>query len=133
MRMVLRMIKKMCAVLICACLCFFAFVGCNDNSDSEIVGKWVPATANINGETVQYSDLDLEDGSFYFEFKSNGSFSASIAGIHESGEYVFNDTSVDLILDDETQKMTYDNGSLTYAVDYGNQQTSFTFVKQVNN
>ena len=52
------MVKTACsAALLTLCLVFglMLFSGCGDNAqNNEIVGKWVPATATINGETVQF-------------------------------------------------------------------------------
>ena len=51
------MVKTACsAALLTLCLVFglMLFSGCGDNAqNNEIVGKWVPATATINGETVE--------------------------------------------------------------------------------
>ena len=108
----------------------FLLSGCGDKSENEVLkGKWIPISAVINGESVQYSELELEDGYFQFNFKGNGSCTATLAGIEYSGSYVFSGTSVDAVLNGNNEKLSYEAArqTLTYSYD---STTSFTFIKE---
>ena len=86
--------------------------------------------ANINGETIQFSELDVEEGSFQFTFENNGRCTLILAGIENHGSYVFNKTSVDISYGGKTEKLLYDQGILTLNFYYNNETTSFMFSKQ---
>ena len=89
-------IKRTLPVFLSLFAVIFLFSGCGDKSENEVLkGKWVPVSAVIDGETVQYSELELKDGYFEFNFKGNGSCTATLAGIEYKGSYVFSGTSVD--------------------------------------
>jgi hypothetical protein len=69
-------IKRTSLVFLSLFAVIFLLSGCGDKSENEVLkGKWVPISAVINGETVQYSELDLKNGYFEFNFKGNGSCS----------------------------------------------------------
>ncbi len=123
------MIKKTAAIILCAFFMIIMFNGCGADKNSEIVGKWVPTTASLNGSTVQYRELGIDEDQFSFTFESDGKCSATLAGIEGEGTYVFNETSVDVVINDETQRLNYDNGNLTLTLNYDNNTTSFTFTK----
>ena len=75
-------IKRTSLVFLSLFAVIFLLSGCGDKSENEVLkGKWVPISAVINGETVQYSELDLKNGYFEFNFKGNGSCTATLAGI----------------------------------------------------
>lgn len=124
-------IKKIAVILSVTILSMCVFVGCSDNKNSEIVGKWIPTTASLNGETVQYSYLGLEDDYFGFTFDSNGKCTATLTGITGEGTYIFNDTSVDVTINNEVQKLDYSNGTLTLTLNYNNDTTTFSFIKEI--
>ena len=94
-------------------------------------GKWVPVSAVIDGETVQYSELELKDGYFEFNFKGNGNCTATLAGIEYKGSYVFSGTSVDATLNGNSEKLSYEATRQTLTYSYDNT-TSFTFIKDQN-
>ncbi|MEE1016482.1 hypothetical protein [Ruminococcus sp. JL13D9] len=127
------MVKTACsAALLTLCLVFglMLFSGCGDNAqNNEIVGKWVPATATINGETVQFGELNTDSDKFGFVFESNGSCEITIAGTKNSGTYTFNETSVDVEYGGKSEKLRYSDGMLTLNFNYNNETTSFVFTK----
>lgn len=125
------LIKKAAAFTMAATLLVCIFSGCGSGKDnSQIVGKWTPTTASLNGETVKYSSLGLDESEFGFTFKDNGKCTATLASVTGEGTYTFNGTSVDIEINKETKKLNYDNGSLTLTLDYDNDTTTFTFTKQ---
>ena len=108
----------------------FTLSGCGENETNQVlVGKWTPTSAVLNGESVKYSELNLEEGYFQFEFSADNTCSATIAGIDYSGTYTFVETSVDTVLAGNHEKLIYEKvqGTLTYNYD---NSTSFTFIKQ---
>lgn len=126
-------IKRFISALIIALIFTFSLTGCSNNKNSEIVGNWIPTTASLNGETVQYSYLGLDDNYFGFSFKANGTCTATLAGITGKGTYIFNGTSVDVTIDqEEPKKLTYDNGTLTLKLNYDDDVTTFSFIKTKN-
>lgn len=117
-------------LLLIVTLLMFTLVGCGDNENNKvIVGKWIPTSAVLKGESVKYSELDLADGYFQFEFFANGSCSATIAGIEYDGSYTFNETSVVATLNGVEERLVYEKlqETLTYNFDNTN---SFTFIKE---
>ena len=100
-------IKRTSLVFLSLFAVIFLLSGCGDKSENEVLkGKWVPISAVINGETVQYSELDLKNGYFEFNFKGNGSCTATLAGIEYKGSYVFSGTSVDATLNGNSEKLS---------------------------
>mgnify|MGYP007005514562 FL=1 len=125
-------IKRTLPVFLSLFAVIFLFSGCGDKSENEVLkGKWVPVSAVINGETVQYSELELKDGYFEFNFKGNGSCTATLAGIEYKGSYVFSGTSVDATLNGNSEKLSYETARQTLTYSYDNT-TSFTFIKDQN-
>lgn len=123
-------IKRTSLVFLSLFAVIFLLSGCGDKSENEVLkGKWVPISAVINGETVQYSELDLENGYFEFNFKGNGSCTATLAGIEYKGSYVFSGTSVDATLNGNSEKLSYESARQTLTYSYDNT-TSFTFMKE---
>lgn len=123
------MIKKTAALLFCALFLIILLTACGDENNSEITGEWIPTTATLDGTTVQYSSLGIDDDQFFFTFSADGKCTASLAGIVGEGTYIFNDTSVDIEINNEVQKLTYENGTLTLTLDYENNPMSLTFTK----
>ncbi|MEE0913065.1 MAG: hypothetical protein U0L76_00565 [Ruminococcus sp.] len=121
--------KKHTLFIICVLLAVFAFSGCGENKNSQLVGEWVPSTACINGETVKYEELELEENKFSLVFEENGNCRLTLAGVTHETTYTFNDTSVDIELNGESHKLTYENSTLTFTFDYGTEVTTFTFKK----
>lgn len=116
------------AIIIC-CL-FLLISGCSkSNNNADIVGNWVPTTASLNGQSVNYSDLGLQDDYFGFTFNDDGSCNATLAGVKGNGKYTFNNTSVDVTINNESRKLTYEKGTLTLTLDFDGNSTQFTFVK----
>lgn len=123
-------IKRTSLVFLSLFAVIFLLSGCGDKSENEVLkGKWVPISAVINGETVQYSELDLKSGYFEFNFKGNGSCTATLAGIEYKGSYVFSGTSVDATLNGNSEKLSYESARQTLTYSYDNT-TSFTFMKE---
>lgn len=123
-------IKRTSLVFLSLFAVIFLLSGCGDKSKNEVLkGKWVPISAVINGETVQYSELDLKNGYFEFNFKGNGSCTATLAGIEYKGSYVFSGTSVDATLNGNSEKLSYESARQTLTYSYDNT-TSFTFMKE---
>ena len=123
------MIKKTLA-LFCSIICIFTvFVGCGNDKNAEIVGEWVPVTATLNGTTVQYSELGLEGNQFGLIFYNNGTCISTLAGISNEGTYTFNETSIDLIVNEDHHKLNYEKGTITFSLDYFSNSMSLTFTK----
>lgn len=123
-------IKRPLPVVLSLFAVILLLCGCGDKSENEALkGKWVPVSAVINGESVQYSELELEDGYFEFNFKGDGSCTATLAGIDYSGKYVFSGTSVDATLNGNNEKLSYEATRQTLTYSYDNT-TSFTFIKE---
>lgn len=118
--------------VICNVFIILAFTGCSANDNSAVVGKWIPVSATVNGKTIQYSELDADQSQFILEFTSDGKCNATLGGIESSGTYVFNNTSVDVVLDGKEEKLKYDNGDLTMNFNYDNASTSITFTRLAN-
>lgn len=123
------MLKKGFVLLFVIVTMALMMSGCGDNYNSEIAGKWIPTSANLNGKSVKYSDLNLEDGYFSLEFSESGHCRATIAGVEGEGDYTFNNTSVDIKIDGEEYKIDYSNNTLTLSLNYGGTKSSFGFVK----
>ena len=105
--------------------------GCGENERNKaIAGEWIPATATINGETVNFSDLNTDSDKFGFVFEANGNCEITIAGTKNRGKYTFNDTSVDVDYGGKTEKLLYSDGMLTLNFNYNNETTSFMFTKK---
>ena len=123
--------KALCAAAALMIMLTLLFAsGCGENKNSEIVGEWVPATANINGETIKFSELNTDNNNFGFVFEENGSCEVTIAGTKNNGSYVFNDTSVDIEYGGKTERLAYSDGMLTLYFNYNNESTSFMFTKK---
>lgn len=123
------MIKKIAAFLILFTAVLMLFAGCSSDNNSAIVGTWEATSASINGETVQFSELETENKEFRFVFESGGKCTATLAGVSTKGTYVFNETSVDIAYDGNSEKLLYDDGVLTMNLYYNNETTSFMFTK----
>lgn len=123
------MIKKISALLFCVLFSLIILAGCGKSDNSAIAGEWVPTTASFDGETVQYNELGIEEDQFGFTFTSDGKCTATLAGVTGEGTYVFNETSVDVNINDKTQKLDYENNTLTLTLDYGSSIATFTFTK----
>lgn len=124
------MTKKVAIIL----SCFFTFslflIGCGNNTNNEIIGEWVPSTATINGTNVHYSSLGLDDDQFYLTFDSNGTCTVILTGITYNCTYTFNDTSIDIIINNEEHKLGYEAGIITYSLDYENNPMQICFTKK---
>ena len=124
------MIKKIAGALCCVLIMLVIFTGCGENTNTEIVGKWVPTTATLNGETVKYSELGIDESQFCFVFESNGKCTATLAGISGNGTYNYHNTSVDVEINNDTKKLDYDGSTLTLNLDYDGNSTSIAFIKE---
>ena len=124
------MIKKIAGALCCVLIMLVIFTGCGENTNTEIVGKWVPTTATLNGETVKYSELGIDESQFCFVFESNGKCTATLAGISGEGTYIYHDTSIDVNINNDTKKLDYDGSTLTLNLDYDGNSTSIAFIKE---
>lgn len=122
--------RKTVALLFSFIIIAMIFTGCsNNNKNSEIAGDWVPTTASFNGETVQYAELGIEQDQFGFTFTEDGKCTATLAGITGKGTYVFNETSVDVVINEKPHKLDYKNGTLVLTLDYDDSPATFTFTK----
>lgn len=121
--------KKAVSILICVLSAIIILSGCGANENTEIVGDWVPTTATLNGSTIKYDELGIEQDKFGFTFTDNGKCIATLAGVTDESSYTFNGTSVDIEINGEKYKLNYDNGNLTLSLNYGGENTSFTFTK----
>ena len=118
------------ALILSLVVLVFSLSGCgNDEENNDIAGKWIPTSAVLNGESVKYSELGLEEGYFQFEFFANGNCTATLAGIDYDGTYTCNETSVIATLGGVEERLVYEKtqGALTYYFDH---TTSFTFAKE---
>ena len=122
------MIRKY-AFFICTLFAVLMLSGCGENKNTQLVGEWTPATVSINGETIKYTELELEEKEFKLIFDANGNCHLTLAGVTHETTYTFNDTSVDIELNGESHKLTYENSTLTFTFDYGTEVTTFTFKK----
>lgn len=110
----------------------FMFSACGDNPNTEIVGKWIPTSAKINGANVDYSTLDLDDDHFSFMFNENGKCSMTLAGITEEGTYTFNNTSIDIITPNDEIKLNYSSNTITLYLDYDNNNSmQMSFIRDI--
>lgn len=126
----MKCIKRTLPVVLLLFALAISLSGCGDKSENELLkGKWIPISAVINGETIQYSEFELKDGYFEFNFKSNGTCTATLAGIDYSGSYVFSGTSVDAVLNGNNEKLIYESVQQTLTYNY-DSTTSFTFIKE---
>ena len=121
--------KKLLLVAMAILTFMFAFCGCDDNKNEEITGKWIPTTAVINGETVPYSSLELDKDSFEIEFFKDGKCTITSFGVTEKGSYIFNDTSVDVTINNSSQKLDYATGTISYTLNYHENPMSVNFVR----
>ena len=125
--------KTIGAVIIIAVFAaLFSLAGCGENNNAEIVGEWVPATATINGETIQFGELNTDADKFGFVFEPNGSCEITIAGTKNNGKYTFNETSVDIDYGGKSEKLSYSDGMLTMNFNYNHETTSFMFTKKTD-
>lgn len=124
------MIKKFAIILFFASTLLLILVGCGNDENSEIVGDWVPSTATINGTTVQYSSLGLDDDQFFLSFDSNDKCTVILTGITHSCTYTYNGTSIDIIINNEEHKLGYEAGIITYSLNYENNPMQICFTKK---
>ena len=123
------MFKKIAAFLMLFSAAILLFAGCSTNDNSAVVGTWEATSASINGETIQFSELETEGKEFWFEFKSDGKCVATLAGVSNNGTFTFNKTSVDIQYGGKTERLLYDDGVLTLSFYYNNETTSFMFTR----
>lgn len=124
------MVKKNIAVFFCAVLLILSAVGCGNNEENaKIEGVWIPTSAVINGNVVQYEELDIEDNQFLLSFDPNGKCEMTLTGITHSGSYTFSGTSVDIITKSEEYKLDYNSGTLTLSIEDENNPMSVSFIK----
>ena len=125
--------KTLSIIMIIAVItALFTLAGCGENKNSAIVGEWIPASATINGETVQFAELDVDVDKFGFVFNDNGSCEITIAGTKNNGTYSYNETSVDIDYGGKSEKLIYSDGMLTMNFNYNNETTSFMFTKKTD-
>lgn len=118
--------------VICNVFIFLALTGCSNKDSNALEGEWVPTTATVSGKTIQYSELNADQSQFFFNFSSDGKCRAVLGGVESSGTYVFNETSVDVVLDGKDEKLKYEGGNLTMDFNYDNASTSITFTKMID-
>ncbi len=124
------MFKRFFSVLCITCV-IFVISACSNNNNAEIAGKWVPTTITINGETLKYSDIETDEKQFEINFSENGKCSATLAGISDDCDFTFSGTSVDIEINGEKHKLSYDNGTLTLSLNYSSETTVITFSKVI--
>lgn len=123
--------RRIIILTITALLTMLALYGCSDDKNAEIIGKWTPTTAVINGTTVQYSSLELDNDSFELCFLEDGKCSITSVGITEEGTYVFNDTSIDVTLKTSSLKLDYSNSTITLTLNNETNPMSISFVRTI--
>lgn len=124
------MIKKFAVIMFCVSMILLISAGCGTDKNSEIIGDWVPSTATINGTTVNYSQLGIDEDQFYLSFSSNDTCTVTLTGISHNCTYKFNDTSIDIIINNEEQKLGYEAGIIIYSLDYDNNPMQISFTKK---
>ena len=125
--------KTLSIIMIIAVItALFTLAGCGENKNSAIVGEWIPASATINGETVQFAELDVDVDKFGFVFNDNGSCEITIDNTKNNGTYSYNETSVDIDYGGKSEKLIYSDGMLTMNFNYNNETTSFMFTKKTD-
>lgn len=122
-------IKALCLAL-CAVVFAALFCGCGSSDNSQIIGKWVPTTAKTNGETISYSELGISENQFGFNFTDSTNCTVTLAGITSNTTYTFNGTSVDMTVNENPYKLSYESGVLTLVLNYDSDEIEFTFTKQ---
>lgn len=124
--------RKIAVILFCICAFTLSLIisGCSDDKNSEIIGEWVPSTATINGTTVHYSELGLDDDQFYLTFEENSKCTVTLTGISHNCTYSFNGTSIDIIINNEEQKLAYEAGIITYSLNYEDNPMQISFTRK---
>lgn len=123
------MMKKIAVLFLFAIVVSSVFAGCSDNNNSEIVGKWIPSTVSIGGSSVPYSEIANEEKEFCITFESSGKCTLVLGGIKNEGNYVFNETSVDIEYGGKQLKLDYSGEIITLTLNYNNESTSYMFSK----
>ncbi len=125
------MIKRNIILLLCTVLLITFLTACGGNEEnSEIAGNWIPTTATINGTTVQYSSLDLDENQFKLDFEPDGKCELTLTGMTTKGTYVFSGTSVDITANSEEYKLDYSSGTLTLSIDNDSSPMSISFIRE---
>ena len=102
--------KKTIAVALAALLMISLLLTACGGGSSTPVGKWGLYSVSVNGETYAKGDetFDLlfgddSDDMFYFEFKQDGTFTATFFGESVDGTWTQNGTVVAADVDGEVQ------------------------------
>lgn len=112
------------------CLTLLAFMaGCGSEKNTKLIGRWEATKVNLNGETINFSDLDTNNKEFSFEFREDGSCRTVLGGVENDGTYTFNETTVDIVYGNKTEKLHYDRGVLTLTFRYNHETTAYMFVR----
>lgn len=123
------MCKKTLAVLLCALFMILLLTACDEDKNSEVVGKWIPSTASIGGTTLQYSSLGIDEDQFGLTFEANGNCTMVTTGIKKTGTFVFSGTSIDVKIKGETKKLDYNSGTITLSLNYDNNPMQIVFIR----
>lgn len=113
----------------CCMLSGLLLLNCINQKNDILVGDWSPTTVEIQGKTMKYSDLGVNNSLFDLYFTQDGRCSVTIGGIENNGIYFLNKSSVDIELNDKNQKLCFQKRTLTMSLNYGNADTLITFVR----
>ncbi|MCQ2514430.1 MAG: DUF4923 family protein [Ruminococcus sp.] len=126
------MIKRVMSIALLVITLFFLTACSNSDKNIEITGHWIPTTAVINGNTVDYNTLGLEEGQFSLDFKADGKCSIVLTGIKNNGTYTFSGSSIDVDTKNLKQKLSFSNNTISLTLDYENNPMIISFTREFN-
>lgn len=113
----------------CGILSSILLINCTNKKNDILVGDWSPTTIEIQGTTIKYSDLIVNNQLFDLCFTKDGRCSVTIAGVKNDGIYSLNKSSVEIKINNKSQKLSFEGRTLTMSLDYDNTDTLITFVR----
>lgn len=113
----------------CGILSGILLINCTNKKNDILVGDWSPTTIEIQGTTIKYSDLIVNNQLFDLCFTKDGRCSVTIGGVKNDGIYSLNKSSVEIKINNKSQKLSFEGRTLTMSLDYDNTDTLITFVR----
>ncbi len=113
----------------CGILSSILLINCTNKKNDILVGDWSPTTIKIQGTTIKYSDLIVNNQLFDLCFTKDGKCSVTIGGVKNDGIYSLNKSSVEIKINNKSQKLSFEGKTLTMSLDYDNTDTLITFVR----
>lgn len=113
----------------CGILLGILLINCTNKKNDILVGDWSPTTIEIQGTTIKYSDLIVNNQLFDLCFTKDGRCSVTIGGVKNDGIYSLNKSSVEIKINNKSQKLSFEGRTLTMSLDYDNTDTLITFVR----